>query len=109
MELAVPVLPERLHADLAKPAVAQVDRLDWIPSPQAGVDRRPLDRDGGEVARATSVVRYAPGREFPPHVHGGVRVHRDQPPTPEVHGQIHQPNARRQRQDKNSGDPLKQS
>lgn len=30
-----------------------------------------LDRVGGEVARATSVVRYAPGSSFSPHVHGG--------------------------------------
>ena len=30
-----------------------------------------LDRIGGEVARATSLVRYAPGACFPSHVHGG--------------------------------------
>jgi len=30
-----------------------------------------LDRDGGEVARATSLVRYAPGSRFSSHVHGG--------------------------------------
>lgn len=30
-----------------------------------------LDRVGGEVARATSVVRYAPRAQFPTHVHGG--------------------------------------
>jgi hypothetical protein len=28
-----------------------------------------LDRDGGEVARATSLVRYAPGSGFDTHVH----------------------------------------
>lgn len=27
----------------------------------AGEERRMLDRRGGEVARATSIVRYAPG------------------------------------------------
>lgn len=37
----------------------------------AGVDRRILDRMGDEVARATSVVRYAPGSHFSPHVHTG--------------------------------------
>jgi quercetin dioxygenase-like cupin family protein len=36
-----------------------------------GVDRRMLDRIGDEVARATSIVRYAPGSHFSPHVHGG--------------------------------------
>jgi len=30
-----------------------------------------LDRVGGEVARATSIVRYAPGSRFSPHVHSG--------------------------------------
>ena len=40
-------------------------------SPVAGVERRLLDRCGGEVARATSIVRYAPGSRFEPHNHGG--------------------------------------
>jgi anti-sigma factor ChrR (cupin superfamily) len=35
------------------------------------VSRRLLERDGGEVARATSVVRYAPGSAFDAHTHGG--------------------------------------
>ncbi len=30
-----------------------------------------LFRIGGEVARATSIVRYAPGSVFPRHTHGG--------------------------------------
>jgi hypothetical protein len=30
-----------------------------------------LDRIGGEVARATSIVRYAPNSHFSPHTHGG--------------------------------------
>ena len=30
-----------------------------------------LDRIGEEVARATSVVRYAPESRFSPHTHGG--------------------------------------
>jgi redox-sensitive bicupin YhaK (pirin superfamily) len=37
----------------------------------AGVDRRMLDRIGGEVARATSIVRYAPGSRFSAHTHTG--------------------------------------
>lgn len=36
-----------------------------------GVDRRMLDRIGGEVARATSIVRYAKGSAFPEHTHSG--------------------------------------
>lgn len=36
-----------------------------------GVERMMLDRIGDEVARATSLVRYAPGSTFSAHVHGG--------------------------------------
>jgi len=43
----------------------------WIASPMAGVDRRMLDRIGDEVARATSIVRYAPGSHFSAHTHTG--------------------------------------
>jgi anti-sigma factor ChrR (cupin superfamily) len=52
-------------------ALASVDgrSLPWIRSPEGGVERRMLERDGDEVALATSLVRYAPGSRFPPHVH----------------------------------------
>ena len=30
-----------------------------------------LERDGGELARATTIVRFAPGSRFPGHEHGG--------------------------------------
>lgn len=43
----------------------------WDPSPNPAVIRRMLDRVGEEVARATSLVRYAPGARFERHVHGG--------------------------------------
>jgi anti-sigma factor ChrR (cupin superfamily) len=43
----------------------------WTPSPLPGVDRHMLGRIGGEVARATSIVRYAPGSRFDEHVHRG--------------------------------------
>jgi anti-sigma factor ChrR (cupin superfamily) len=36
-----------------------------------GVERMMLDRIGDEVARATSLVRYAPNSSFSPHVHSG--------------------------------------
>ena len=36
-----------------------------------GVQRRLLDRVGGELARATSLVRYAPGAGFSRHGHDG--------------------------------------
>jgi quercetin dioxygenase-like cupin family protein len=60
-----------INADFTAPAFMHAARLPWIPSPTPGVERRMLDRLGGEVARATSIVRYAPGSRFPVHVHGG--------------------------------------
>ena len=60
----------QLHADLSLPALVDSAALAWVPSPMAGVHRRMLERDGDEVARATSVVRYAPGSAFAPHTHG---------------------------------------
>ncbi len=60
-----------LHADLTQRALLNTHSLAWSASPMAGVERRMLDRRGGEVARATSIVRYAPGSRFERHVHGG--------------------------------------
>ena len=60
-----------LNSDFSARAAVHAGRLDWTPSPIPGVDRRMLDRVGAEVARATSVVRYAPGSRFSPHTHGG--------------------------------------
>lgn len=60
-----------LNADFTARAVVHAGRMPWVSSPIPGVDRRMLDRVGAEVARATSIVRYAPGRHFSPHTHGG--------------------------------------
>lgn len=60
-----------LNADFERRAAVHAGRMGWTPSPLPGVERRMLERIGEEVARATSVVRYAPGSRFAPHVHGG--------------------------------------
>jgi len=60
-----------LNADFSQRAAVHAARLAWVPSPVAGVERRMLDRIGDEVARATSIVRYAPDSRFSPHTHGG--------------------------------------
>ena len=60
-----------LNADFSRRVAVHAARLGWSPSPIAGVDRRMLDRIGDEVARATSIVRYAPESHFSPHTHGG--------------------------------------
>lgn len=61
----------RINDDLSKPVIVHGARLDWVPSPAPGVERRMLYRVGDEVARATSIVRYAPGSHFPRHTHSG--------------------------------------
>lgn len=60
-----------LNADFSRRVLIHGNSVPWTASPTAGVDRRMLDRIGGEVARATSFVRYAPESLFPAHTHGG--------------------------------------
>jgi len=61
----------KIAANFNQRVVVHSDSLEWIKSPMPGVDRRPLDRVGEEVARATTIVRYAPGSEFSSHTHTG--------------------------------------
>src|SRR5262249_41883564 len=61
----------QLNADFTQRASVHAAALEWTPSPIGGVDRRMLDRIGGEVARATSIVRYAPHSHFSAHTHHG--------------------------------------
>lgn len=58
-----------VHADRTLPAWVQGAELPWLPSPEPGVERRVLERIGGEVALATTLVRYRPGSRFPRHAH----------------------------------------
>lgn len=58
-----------INADFSRSACLTPDHYHWVSSPQAGVQRVMLDRIGDEVARATSIVRYAPGSSFLPHIH----------------------------------------
>lgn len=64
-------MPTHIRANFGSAEIVDTSTIDWIASPAGGVDRKPLDRIGGEVARATSLVRYAPGSDFPTHVHSG--------------------------------------
>lgn len=61
----------RLNADFSKRVVISPDDYDWVKSPAAGVERMMLDRIGDEVARATTIVRFAPESYFDAHTHGG--------------------------------------
>lgn len=60
-----------LNADFTKRVVVHGAAMPWQASPIPGVERRMLDRVGDEVARATTIVRYAPNSRFSPHTHGG--------------------------------------
>lgn len=70
-DLAKKGSPMELNADFSKRVIVHSDDVDWQASPMAGVDRRMLDRIGGEVARATTIVRYAPHSKFSAHTHTG--------------------------------------
>jgi anti-sigma factor ChrR (cupin superfamily) len=60
-----------LNADFSQRVVVRPADYSWVDSPMPGVERMMLDRIGDEVARATSLVRYAPHSIFSEHVHGG--------------------------------------
>jgi anti-sigma factor ChrR (cupin superfamily) len=58
-----------INADYSQRVTLNHHDLPWIPSPEAGVERKMLERQGGEVAKATSIVRYQPGSKFNVHTH----------------------------------------
>ena len=52
-----------------KRVVIDTAAMDWVPSPKAGVWRKPLAREDAERGHATSIVRYEPGASFSSHGH----------------------------------------
>lgn len=60
-----------LNADFSQFASVTPEEYRWVDAPSAGVERMMLDRIGDEVARATSLVRYAPNSQFAAHTHDG--------------------------------------
>ena len=61
----------QINSDFSQRVVIRPEQYQFIDSPLAGVSRVMLDRVGAEVARATSIVRYAPGAGFSAHTHDG--------------------------------------
>ena len=61
----------QLNNDFSKRVVILPQQYQFTDSPIPGVSRMMLDRAGAEVARATSIVRYAPGSGYSSHVHDG--------------------------------------
>jgi anti-sigma factor ChrR (cupin superfamily) len=61
----------QLNANFTQRALIRPADSPWLASPMPGVERRMLDRIGDEVARDTSIVRYAAGSHFSEHHHPG--------------------------------------
>jgi anti-sigma factor ChrR (cupin superfamily) len=61
----------QLRSNFSTREVVRPGDEDWRASPMPGVDRMMLDRVGDEVARATTIVRYAPNSRFSQHSHDG--------------------------------------
>ncbi|MEX3008598.1 cupin domain-containing protein [Hoeflea sp. TYP-13] len=61
----------RIRSDFTQRVVVRPEDYEWVNSPAGGVDRMMLDRIGDEVARATTIVRFAPKSRFDAHTHGG--------------------------------------
>ena len=59
----------KLHSDLLQNATVQTNSLIWRKSPMPGVKRQLIEREGDEVARATSLVHYDENTRFSEHVH----------------------------------------
>jgi anti-sigma factor ChrR (cupin superfamily) len=58
-----------IHADHNLAISIPTNNLPWLPSPIAGIERRMLERNGAELARATSIVRYQAETQFSSHTH----------------------------------------
>ena len=58
-----------INDDFNQRVVINHHDLPWVPSPELGVERRMLERQGNEIAKATSIVRYQAGSKFQAHQH----------------------------------------
>ena len=63
-------MPQLINSNLQTFALVKTSEIAWENSPASGVERKYLERDNeGEVARASTIVRFAAGSSFPEHVH----------------------------------------
>ena len=59
-----------INGDLSIRAVADTERMEWVPSPSGAVWRKRMHLVGSpESGQVTSVVRYEPDSSFPAHDH----------------------------------------
>jgi len=61
-----------LNSEKSEMQLVKVCEVEWVETSQAGgVHRKMIERLGGEVARATTVVKFDPDQAFPRHSHAG--------------------------------------
>mmetsp|Transcript_33598 Transcript_33598/g.95208 ORF Transcript_33598/g.95208 Transcript_33598/m.95208 type:complete len:309 (+) Transcript_33598:65-991(+) len=61
-----------LNMDKSETLLVRTSTKEWLTTSQSsGVARRLIERRGGDIARATTVVRFAPNQSFPEHTHTG--------------------------------------
>lgn len=60
-----------INADFSKRIIIRPGDVERVKSPASGVERVMLDRIGDEVARATTIVSFAPNSSFDRHSHDG--------------------------------------
>lgn len=58
-----------LNMDFTKAVKVLASEHHWELSPADGVSRMPLEKEAEESGHTTSLVRFAPGSNFPPHTH----------------------------------------
>ena len=59
-----------VNSDFSLKAVIHTHAVSWEASPVPGISRKPLDRIGDEVARASTIVKYEANSAFTSHQHG---------------------------------------
>lgn len=59
----------RLRTDFTKTECITPRDYAWMPTPEPGVSRMMLDRDGDEIAVATTIVRFDASAQFAWHEH----------------------------------------
>lgn len=60
---------DKLNMDFSQRLAIETASMAWLPSPAAGVMRKPLEREAKESGHTTSIVQYAPGSAFAEHKH----------------------------------------
>lgn len=58
-----------LNMDFSHRVVIETSAQQWLPSPAAGVWRRPLEREEKEKGHTSSIVKYEPNSAFATHSH----------------------------------------